>query len=98
MKPNIYIVEKIGNGFLAVMAKPVAGEWIDDEFFGIAEAGIKQIVSLLEYSEAYELGLQNERQLAEQNHIAFVSFPIRDRGLPNSLSEFSKLTKNFIKK
>ena len=93
MKPDIYTIEMIGSGFLAVMAKPVSGEWIEDEFFGIAKAGIKQIVSLLEIHEEYEVGLQNERKLAEQNHMVFISFPIQDRGLPNSVSEFSKVTK-----
>jgi protein-tyrosine phosphatase len=93
MKPDIYNVEMIGSGFLAVMAKPVSGEWIEDEFLGIAKAGIKQIVSLLEIHEEYELGLQDERNLAKQNDMDFVSFPIKDRSLPNSVSEFSKLTK-----
>ena len=93
MKPDIYTIEVIGSGFLAVMAKPVSGEWIEDEFLGIAKAGIKQIVSLLEVHEEYEVGLQNERKLAEHNHMEFVSFPIQDRGLPNSVSEFSKVTK-----
>ena len=52
MRPQIYQVELIGSGFLAVMAKPVSGEWIDDEFSGIAGAGILQVVSLLEYQES----------------------------------------------
>ncbi|MCX7066135.1 MAG: dual specificity protein phosphatase family protein [Methylococcales bacterium] len=93
MKPDIYIVEIIGSGFLAVMAKPVSGEWIEDEFLGIAKAGIKQIVSLLEIHEEYEVGLQNEGKLAEHNCMEFISFPIQDRGIPNSVNEFSKVTK-----
>jgi len=32
MIPRIYEVENIGSGFLAVMAKPVSGEWIEEEF------------------------------------------------------------------
>jgi len=48
IKPQIYKVKTMGQGFLAVMAKPVAGEWIEDEFLAIAQADIKQIVSLLE--------------------------------------------------
>lgn len=93
MKSDIYIVKTIGSGFLAVMAKPVSGEWIEDEFSGIAKKGVRQMVSLLEDHEAYGLGLQNENKLAEQNHMAFVSFPIQDRGIPNSISEFSNITK-----
>ena len=94
MKPDIYQVEQIGSGFLAVMAKPVSGEWIEDEFKGIAQEGIKQIVSLLESRESYEVGLKNEKQLSEKNKMEFISFPIKDRGLPTSVKEFSKFTKS----
>jgi hypothetical protein len=45
---TIYEIENISSGYLAVIVKPVAGEWINDEFDGIAAAGIRQIVSLLE--------------------------------------------------
>ncbi len=58
MKPEIYQVELIGSGILSIMAKPVSGEWIEDEFSGIANEGIDQIVSLLESHEAYEIGLK----------------------------------------
>ncbi len=94
MKPDIYEVELIGSGFLAVMAKPVAGEWIEDEFRGIANLGIMQIVSLLESSEEYEVGLTDEKKLSEKYGMEFVSFPLPDRGLPRSLGEYSKFTKN----
>lgn len=36
MGPDIYKVDQLGQGFLAVMAKPVSGEWIDEEFSDIA--------------------------------------------------------------
>ena len=94
MKPDIYQIELIGSGFLAVMAKPVSGEWIEDEFLGIANEGILQIVSLLESHEAYELGLQNEKELCEKNNMSFRSFQIKDRGLPPSVQEFRNLTKS----
>jgi hypothetical protein len=41
MRPEIYQVELIGSGFLSVMAKPVSGEWIEDELSGIAKEGIR---------------------------------------------------------
>ena len=94
MQPSIYKIENIGFGFLAVMAKLVAGEWIEDEFLGIANEGIHQIVSLLDPIEAKALGLQDEKQLTEKNGMEFISFPIQDRGLPQSVREFSHLTKN----
>ncbi len=63
------------------MAKPVSGEWIEDEFSGIANWGIDRIVSLLEHHEAFEVGLGEEKQLAEKFKIEFIQYPIPDRGL-----------------
>ena len=84
MGPTIYEIEKIGSGFLAVMAKPVAGEWIDDEFAGIAAAGIRQVASLLEPSEAIEVGLGDEQKVCERHGMRFLTYPLADRGLPSS--------------
>ncbi|MFT5469543.1 MAG: protein-tyrosine phosphatase [Verrucomicrobiales bacterium] len=91
--PRIFSVESIGRGSLAVMARPVAGEWIEEEFAGIAEAGINRVVSLLEIDEAIELGLGAEADLCRRNGMEFSSFPIRDRGLPQSLSNFAEFNR-----
>lgn len=91
MKPVIYTVEPIGGGSLSIMAKPVAGEWIEDEFANIAALGITCVVSLLEPSEALELGLQNEQALVEKNGMLFKHFPIPDRGVPSSEALYSEL-------
>ena len=93
MKSDIYQVELIGSGFLSVMAKPVSGKWIEDEFSGIANAGILQIISLLEPHESYKVGLQNEEKLANKNGMEYVSFQIKDRGLPASVKQFTEFTK-----
>jgi len=37
MGPDIYHVEFIERGYLSIMAKPVSGEWIEDEFSSIAQ-------------------------------------------------------------
>ena len=94
MKPDIYVVELIGRGYLSVMAKPVSGEWIDDEFNAIANEGICQIVSLLERHEAYEVGLQREKEMTEKYKMEFISYPIPDRGIPSSVAGYKILTKN----
>ncbi len=93
MGPTFYEIELIGSGFLAVMAKPVAGEWINEEFAGLYESGLRQVVSLLEEHEAYELGLSKEKDLCEKHGLSFISYPIPDRGLPTSTSGFAALTK-----
>jgi len=92
-QPTIYPIQTLGGGSLSVMAKPVSGEWIDDEFAGIARLGISHIVSLLEYQEAIEVGLQNELQLAEQHDMLFTSFPVADRCLPASVEAFADFTR-----
>ncbi len=92
MKSDIYSIASIGSGFLAAMAKPVTGKDRGDAFSDIAGAGIKQIVSLLEDHEANEAGLKEERMLTKQNGMHFVSYPIKDRSLPESVVAFRKLT------
>ncbi len=92
-KPNIYRIENIGKGFVAIMAKPTSGDWIEEEFANIASENINQIVSLLEPSEELEVGLQKEKILTEKNGMNFLSFPIQDRGLPNSVEKFGNFTK-----
>lgn len=93
MRPLFYEIERIGSGFLAVMAKPVAGEWIEDEFSGLAKSGLAQVVSLLEDHEAFEVGLRDEALLCKQHGLMFVSYPIADRGLPPTVAGFAEITK-----
>lgn len=40
MLPTVYKVTEIGSAILSVMAKPVSGEWIDEEFSGLKRLGI----------------------------------------------------------
>lgn len=91
MRPQIYIVETIGSGFLAVMAKPVS-EWLGDELSGLAREGVRRLISLLESQESLELGLTHEEKICATNGIEFVSYPIPDRGVPDSVATFKELT------
>lgn len=93
MGPTFYQIELIGSGFLAVMAKPVAGEWADDEFSGLHDGGLRQVVSLLEDHEAFELSLSDERELCERHGLSFISYPIPDRGVPPTVRSFADLTR-----
>ncbi len=83
MQPTIYKVTNLGKGVLSVMAKPVPGEWIEEEFSGLKHLGVDKIVSLLEREEQVEIGLEQEPALCKKNDIEYRSFPIPDRGLPN---------------
>jgi protein-tyrosine phosphatase len=82
MRPDIYTVMQMGDGFLAVMAKPVAGEWIEEQFLGVAQYGIKCMVSLLEPHEIRDVGLAKAPDLCQSNGINYINHPIRDRGVP----------------
>lgn len=84
MLPTTYQVIELGNGILSVMAKPVPGEYIEDEFIGLARLGINKIVCLLEDWEQKELGLASEELLCQKHGLKYHSFPIPDRGLPNT--------------
>lgn len=95
MQPAFYRVERIGSGFVAIMARPRANEWAEQDFAALANAGIRRIVSLLEVHEEYVLGLEKEAEHCADANIAFSSFPIPDRGVPSNphaLFELSKET------
>ncbi|MCP3396937.1 hypothetical protein NLM25_07495 [Bradyrhizobium sp. CCGB01] len=54
-------------------------------------SGVDVVVSLLEHEEVSELGLQRDAELCRSNGIDFISFPIPDRGLPESRREASQI-------
>jgi len=85
-----YIIRSIGSGSLSIMPKPVSGEFVDDEFKGLAINGITLMVSLLERSEAYQLGLAQESELCKKFNMKFINYPIEDRNIPTQLGSFDK--------
>ncbi|MES2205438.1 MAG: protein-tyrosine phosphatase family protein [Pseudomonadota bacterium] len=93
MKTPLYSIQLIGSGLLSIMPRPNASNEMSKEFEAIAATGIKCIVSLLETQEALELGLKDEALLCAQHKIDFLSHPIPDFGLPDSVSSFSEVTR-----
>jgi protein-tyrosine phosphatase len=83
MTPEIYWIP-VSIGRLAIMARPRAGEWLHDEIDGWRKVGVDSVVSLLEASEVCELELGEEASCCEALGVEFISFPIRDRGVPTS--------------
>ncbi|MBC9879300.1 tyrosine protein phosphatase [Bradyrhizobium sp. INPA01-394B] len=57
-------------------------------------SGVDVVVSLLEQEEVSELGLKREAELCRSRGIDFISFPIPDRGLPESRREASKIAQS----
>ncbi len=94
MQPEFFKVATIGNGFLATMARPRAGDWADEEFRGFAEAGVKRIVSLLEHHENWDLGLADEARYCEEAGIGFLAWPLRDRDVPGNTNDLFELSRD----
>ena len=85
MTPETYWIP-VNVGRLAIMARPRAGDWLQDEIDGWQTLGIDTVVSLLEPAEVCELQLGEEEGCCKDRGIEFVSFPIRDRDVPKSIS------------
>ncbi len=84
MTPHLFWIPGPWRGKLTVMTRPRGGDWLHDELRGWRRAGVDVVVCLLESHEAALLDLADESKLAATNGIQFISFPIADRGVPNS--------------
>ncbi len=91
MLSSVYWVDTPRPGRLAIMARPRAGEWLEDEVAGWQTQAIDAVVSLLEHGEVFELELRLEPELCRTRAIEFISFPIPDRGVPASAREARSL-------
>lgn len=91
--PEVFRVAELGKGYLGVMARPGVDAPLHEVFGALAQLDVRVVVSLLEESEVRELGLADEKAACETAGLEFLSFPIKDRGLPcdaQAVSEFSK--------
>ncbi len=64
---------------------------MNEEIRGLHQAGIQTVVSLLEPQEVRELELTEQAAACRDEHIEFRSFPIPDRGTPQSLQQAAVL-------
>lgn len=91
MKTEVYWIEGNWSGRLSIVARPRGGDWLEDEIETLKESAFDVLVSLLEKEEADELGLNQEKNLAEKHGLTFISFPIVDRSVPSSKEDTLKL-------
>lgn len=84
MTPDLFRVPGPWPGTLAITTRPRGGDWLADEAAGWRRAGVDVLVSLLEPDEAAEFGLGDEAEAAGRSGVEFISFPIRDMGVPKS--------------
>jgi protein-tyrosine phosphatase len=109
MRPSVYWIDMCGllsgssgeserSGCMAIMARPRAGDWLEDEVTGWKAEGIDTVVSLLERDEVEELGLAREAELCSQEGMEFISFPMADRGVPTSVPAAANLAGSLVSK
>jgi protein-tyrosine phosphatase len=88
---KLYWVDGPWPGRLAVAARPRGGEWLKDEISSWQRRGVKAVLSLLTPEEQQELDLVNESAQAQAQGMAFFSFPIPDRQVPDSEDRLSRI-------
>jgi len=69
---------------VGIVPRPRGGDWLEDEVDALSAAGVEVVVSLLTDAEADEFGLRDEGALCRRRGLTFHSFPIPDRGVPQS--------------
>jgi protein-tyrosine phosphatase len=84
MTPEIYWIPDAECGPLAIMPRPRAGEWLEEELAALKREGVAVVLSLLTAAEEMVLDLTREEELCRSVGLEFRSFPIADRGLPSS--------------
>jgi len=82
MHPEVFWIDRIGEGLLGIMPRPRGDDWLSDEIEALAKAGINVLVSLLTDDESAELALQDEEPHCGECGIRFISFNVRRRGEP----------------
>ena len=80
-------------GQLGICPRPRGNDWLEDELKHFQQSGVDILVSALESSESLELELQQEAQLCAQAGMDFLSFPIVDRNVPDSMKSFTGFTR-----
>ena len=87
MRAELHEIARGAPDTLSVMARPRGGEWLPDEIQAWRDVGVDVVVSLLTNEERDELDLRDEAALCEQHGIAFLSYPIQDRDVPQQMNE-----------
>jgi protein-tyrosine phosphatase len=73
---------------LAIVLCPRGDNCLKDDLLLIKRGGVETLVSMLEPHEAIWLGLGDERRLAEEIGLNWVSCPIRDVHVPSDVKSF----------
>ncbi|MBV8880156.1 MAG: dual specificity protein phosphatase family protein [Planctomycetaceae bacterium] len=82
MRTEIFWIDTMGPGRLAVMPRPRGGVGLEEDLRGLKDDGVDILVSLLTPDEEAYLDLQREGEAARRHGLTFHSHPIGDRGIP----------------
>jgi predicted protein tyrosine phosphatase len=91
MAAEFYEVPGPWPGRLVIVPRPRGGDWLADEVNAWHRAGVQVVVSLLTPDEAADLGIADEGTVSRATGIEFISFPIPDRGVPESAAATTAL-------
>jgi protein-tyrosine phosphatase len=91
VRAELYPITDCPAGRLAIMPRPRADDWLEDEVQSWRRQGLDVVVSLLEDSEVAELGLAGEAEACERAGLRFIRFPVPDRGVPASEAATSEV-------
>jgi protein-tyrosine phosphatase len=95
---DFYPIREFAGLSLAIMPRPRAGDWLEDEIAQWHREGLGTVVSLLEPAEIMELELGLEPSLCASRGIEYLSFPIPDRGVPTSIPAFDAFLAPIVKR
>lgn len=93
MRSKIYWINtgQLSGDRMGTMARPRGDDWLEDEVKNLQSQKVDCLISLLESSEEWELGLVKEGEVCMREGIEFINFPIKDVSLPNDEDNFIKL-------
>jgi protein-tyrosine phosphatase len=91
MKCKVYVIDGPWPGQLAILPRPRGGDWLEDEVAGWKNAGLEVVVSALTADEVESMELIQERATAQRHGVEVLSFPIPDRGIPESFAASKRM-------
>ena len=98
MHSELYWIKSDTALSLAIMARPRAGDWLEDEIEHWKRSGVEIVISLLERDEIEDLGLEAEAKLCRESNIDYLSFPIADRGVPTDADRVMRFAAGIVSK
>jgi protein-tyrosine phosphatase len=91
MRMDLYWIDGPWQGKLAIAPRPRGADWLKDDIAAWQRAGLNTAVSLLTPEEEKHLDLRDEARAVPGLGMMFISFPIPDREVPSSQTEFAAL-------